>query len=126
MGDRLGADLLARIRVAEFPLFLRSGKCFHRRGSLARKPADIFVAGMFAVVVPESIHGRFGVRSREWTSPDRRNGIHVRSARCSVDSDAELVSRADTAIAAVGNLAVGLRPARVEVSNTDRVDCSSD
>lgn len=126
MGDCVGPRLLAGIWSAELSFFLRSGQSVYCGRVLARKLADIFLAGIFTSVVPESILRRPGGRVFQWTAPDRRNGIYVRSAPCPVDSPAQPVSCGDTAAAVVGDLAFGLRRKRLEGSDAHRLDCGSD
>src|SRR5207302_2829637 len=123
--NRLDPSVLAPIRTAEFSLLLRSRQYVHLRSSLARKPADIFLAGNQSVVVSDSIHHRPRRRARNWTPLDRRIGIHVRSTHRAGDSSPQPVSRGDAAVIAVGDSPFRLRPPRMEISNADRVDRGS-
>jgi hypothetical protein len=88
--------------------------------------ADIFLAGKRTAALPDSLHHRSCGDLPQRTPLDRRNRIHVRSSYSAVDSIAESVSRSDTAIAALGYYSSRLRRARLEISDADRVDCSSD
>ena len=73
------------------------------------KLTDLFVAGLRAVTFSKFVYRRSGFGGFDWAPPHRRDRIHVRSAHRAWDSHARLVSRCDAAVAAVGDLAPGLR-----------------
>src|ERR1700678_57254 len=108
LGIGLGAGLLAGVRSAEFSFLLRSRQPAHRRRPLARESAHFFLAGYRPALLSDALYHRFGGRSGQRTSLDWRYGIHVRSARSSVDSPAQSVSCGGATAAAVGDLAFRL------------------
>src|SRR6266852_6322564 len=67
--------------------------------------------------VPKSLHHRFAGRSPERQAFHRWNGIHVRQRPSAVSPTCESVSRGDAATAALGDMAAGVRQARMEVSD---------
>src|SRR4030081_3854021 len=56
LDNRMGTALLAAIWTAELFIFLRYWKRTHRRSVVDGKPADIFVAGLWIVVVSNALH----------------------------------------------------------------------
>jgi hypothetical protein len=117
----VGAGILAALWGTELSFLLRSGKCPDRNRALARESADFFVGGDRITFVPDHLRRRFCGRIIDGTARRRRHGIYVRSGRASDDSPAQLVSCGYSAAAVVGDLATGIRPARVEGSDTDDV-----
>src|SRR5260370_29076691 len=65
--DCLDPFVLATVRTAEFSLFLRSRQSVYLRRPLARELTDIFLAGNWAVVFPDSICNRPRGRACKWT-----------------------------------------------------------
>jgi hypothetical protein len=126
MRDRLDTRVLAAVWDAKFSVLLRSWQLVHHRRSVDGKRADIFLAGHWAVVVPDFICGRPGEHSDRGEAFDRRHRVYVRSPDPFTDSIVEPVSCRDASTIAMGNSTFRLRPERVEVSNADCLDGSSD
>ena len=117
IGDSTGCRIFSSSAISAISLLLRA---------LAGKSADIFLAGKRTTALPDSIHHRSCGGSSKRSALDRWHGVYVRSTRSAAHSIAESVSRGHPAIAAVGDLAFRLRPARLEVSDADCVDRGSD
>src|SRR5260370_2438022 len=81
---------------------------------------------MRILVIPDAIYYRSCGLLSDRPPHYWRHGIHVRSRPAAVHPPAEPVSRGDSAAAAVGNLAAGLRPARLAAADADRVDRGAD
>ena len=109
VGAGVGADLLVAVWPSELSFLLRPREYSHRGRSLDGKLTDLLVAGLRATPFSKFVYRRSGFSRCDGTSLHRRNRVHVRSAHRALDSSAWLISRADAAVAAVGDLAPGLR-----------------
>src|SRR5579872_2440674 len=125
LADPLGAPVLAAIRRAEFSLLLRPGKYSDRNCVVVGEPADLFLDCVWTAFIPDALHRRFRRSFAQLPPHHRRHRIHVRSRPAAPHSPPQFVSRGHAAAAAVGDLAPGLRPARMEVANADGVGRSA-
>src|SRR5208283_4367619 len=126
MRDCVDPLVLAAVWPAEFPFLLRSGQSSYYRGPVDGRSADIFLAGKRAAVFSDPVHHRSCRSSGKRTAPDRWHGIYVRSKHSAANSLAKPVSCSDAAVAAVGDMALGIRPARMEISDAHCMDRGSD
>src|ERR1700687_446861 len=125
LAARLGAALLAAIRLAEFSLLLRSRECVNWNWFVAGESSDFFLGGLWITLLPDALYRRSCRRFADRTTHHRRHRIHVRSALAAAHPPAQLVSRSHSASTFVGDLASRLRPARMETPNADGLDRTS-
>jgi hypothetical protein len=122
LAARLGSNLLAAIRRAEFPFLLRYRQRADRGRTVDGKPADFLVDSMRIARLPDDLCRRFDWRPLRAASQLRWLGLHVRSAPATIRSPAQPLSHRYAAAAFVGDLAPWIRFARMEAADVDDVD----
>jgi hypothetical protein len=126
LGAVLDSDLLAAVRRAEFFVLLRRGESAHCGRVVVGERAFVFVAGGWVASLPDAVLRRFSGRAAIRKTSDRRDRVHVRSRVAAACSAAELVSCGDSGVVAVGDLAIGIRSARVQVTDTHLLGSGDD